>query len=425
MELGRTAASPDRDRKWQHFLIETKGEQLTPDRVWIRRSPIGYVCAAFGKSAKLAQLAVENTGDGGLLATACRRLDRAIEREGRAKAERLGIEIPFDAIDEAPLRRLAIASALLKAGFDPNEPRDDHGDWTSGGGGAVGGAAAARTARSLAAERALTSESPLLGRLGAAALAALARLGASATAGAVATWASVLGVLFYAPDRTLNSEGTVPGRPDLRFKYDSGAGSLTIFRDGDGKSLGFTAKPGPDGVYRDEEGRAFARQLDGELILLDPNALPGAGTGSSTRDNQPKLCPDPGDDKKGPREKDIAYQGYVSSLVNPQSPLSPGLGVQLWNPVSGKEVYFDECRQSDGVMIEAKGTGYLEMLLKPSYYPWMGAENDMIDQARRQLEAAQGRPVEWYFAEDIVAEYMRDVFRRKNMPIIVKFAPPP
>jgi hypothetical protein len=423
MQTGWKSSAHDRDRKWPSLVIDTTGQQVAPNRIWVRRSPVGYVCVALGESAKLAQLALENTGGNDPLATACRRLDRALAREGRVKAERLGLNIPFDAIEEAPLRRLAIASALLKAGFDPSEPRDDHGDWTIGGGGAAG--AAARTARSLAAERSLTAESPLLGRLGASALAALARVAASATAGVVGGIASFLGVIFYAPDRTLNAEGTIPGRPDLRFKYDSGEGSLTIFRDGDGKSLGFTAKPGPDGVFRDEEGRAFARQLDGELIMLDPNSLPGASTGSSARENQPQLCPDPGDDKKGPREKDIAYQGYVSSLVNPQSPLAPGLGVQLWNPVSGKEVYFDECRQSDGVMIEAKGTGYLEMLLKPSYYPWMGAQNDMLDQAKRQLQAAQGRPVEWYFAEDIVAEYMRDVFRRENLPIIVKFAPPP
>jgi hypothetical protein len=422
MESGRIAASPSRDRTWRPFFIDTKSQQLTPDRVWVRRSPVGYVCAAFGESAKLAQLALENIGDSGPLATACRRLDRAIAREGRTKAERLGIEIPFDAVDEAPLRRLAIAAALLKAGFDPNEPRDDHGDWTSGGGGAAG--AAARTARSLAAERALTGESPLLGRLGAAALAALARLGASATAGAVATWASVLGVLFYAPDRTLNSEGTVPGRPDLRFKFDSGEGSLTIFRDGDGKSLGFTAKPGPDGVYRDEEGRAFARQLDGELILLDPHALPNAQTLPSKDTSDPEICPDPGDDKPGARPKDIAYQAYVSLTVNSDSPLSPGLAVRLWNPVSGKYVYFDDCAQADGAMVEAKGA-YQHLLEKDSLYPWKGAEDKMVKQATRQLQAAQGRQIDWYFAEEKVADHMREVFKGKDLSINVYWLPPP
>jgi len=38
-------------------------------------------------------------------------------------------------IEDRILRRLAIAEALAKAGYDPDEPRDEHGRWTSEGGG--------------------------------------------------------------------------------------------------------------------------------------------------------------------------------------------------------------------------------------------------------------------------------------------------
>src|ERR1700730_4742159 len=146
MEPGQGTPNSEGNGEWRPLLIDTKGREVAPDRVWVRRSPVGYVCVALGRSAKLAQLALENSDKENSLGAACRRLDRAIAREGHAKAERLGIEIPFDAIDEAPLRRLAIASALVKAGFDPNDSRDDHGEWTSG----ASGAAAARTAQSLA-----------------------------------------------------------------------------------------------------------------------------------------------------------------------------------------------------------------------------------------------------------------------------------
>src|ERR1700731_678474 len=84
--------------EWRHLLIDTKGREPARDPVWVRRSPAGYVYLALGRSAKFAQLALENSDKENSLGAACRRLDRAIAREGHAKAERLGIEIPFDAI---------------------------------------------------------------------------------------------------------------------------------------------------------------------------------------------------------------------------------------------------------------------------------------------------------------------------------------
>ena len=38
------------------------------------------------------------------------------------------------------------------------------------------------------------------------------------------------------------------------------------------------------------------------------------------------------------------------------------MAVSLVNPLTGKSVVFDDCRESDGTMIEAKGPGYAEML---------------------------------------------------------------
>jgi len=45
-------------------------------------------------------------------------------------------------------------------------------------------------------------------------------------------------------------------------------------------------------------------------------------------------------------------------LNNPQRPLPAGMAVSLENPLTGKNVAFDDCRESDGTMIEAKGPGF-------------------------------------------------------------------
>ncbi|HEX7968829.1 MAG TPA: Tox-REase-5 domain-containing protein, partial [Stellaceae bacterium] len=221
------------------------------------------------------------------------------------------------------------------------------------------------------------------------------------------------------------SDGTLPDRPDLSFEYDEGARRLRLYRqDNDGRSLVFEGRPDADGIIRDDAGHAIGRKLDGSVVIIDPDTLPGSG--SDRGGAGPKLCPDPGDDRPGgKKDKDIAYQAYVSSLVNPEEPLEPGLAVKLFNPITGNDVYFDDCRRSDGTMIEAKGTGYLEMLEKESDYPWDGVEAKMLRQARSQLQAAGARPIEWHFAEREVADYVRDLFRKQNVQITVIYSPPP
>jgi hypothetical protein len=187
----------------------------------------------------------------------CRRHERDVAREGLAKANRLGLDIPFGAFADPALRRLALASALLKAGFNPAEDRDRDGEWTTG---SALGAAAARTAQSLRAEQSLIETKSAAARL------ALTRLALGITG--VTT---VLGIIFIPTNRSLITEGTVPDHPDIRFKYDEDAGVFTIHRDGgDGSTYGFSGRPDADGVFRDNQGRAYARRLADGTIIIDP-----------------------------------------------------------------------------------------------------------------------------------------------------------
>ena len=405
-------------------LIETESDEVSSSRIWVRQSPIGYVCMGLGPSAKLARFAFEDVAPSHPFYDACRRHERNVTREGLAKAQRLGLDIPFAAFADPALRRLAIASALLKAGFDPAENRDDNGRWATDG---ALGAAAARTAESLRAEASLIETASAATRI------ALSRIALGITG--VTTF---LGIIFIPTNRSLITEGTVPDHPDIKFKYDEDAGVFTIHRDGgDGSTYGFSGRPDADGVFRDGQGRAYARRLADGTIVVDPDSLPRPKTDTATGDIQPKLCPDPGPDRRplfradgtlDPAKVDDAarYQAYISKLINPDQPLPIGMAVELPNPLGGIPVSFDECRQSDGTMIEVKGPGYLDMLLRPTKYPWQGVEDDMVWQARRQLMAAGGRAVEWYFAEDVVAEYMRRVFEKEGLSsIIIKVVPPP
>lgn len=111
------------------------------------------------------------------------------------------------------------------------------------------------------------------------------------------------------------------------------------------------------------------------------------------------LAPDqPG----GMSNRAAAYQQQITGLPR-------GLAVTL------NDVIFDGCRESDGTMLEAKGPGYEWPLRIDGTYPdfYKGAERIMA-QAQAQNRAANGRRVEWYFAERRVADYFRNAFREEG-----------
>ncbi len=84
------------------------------------------------------------------------------------------------------------------------------------------------------------------------------------------------------------------------------------------------------------------------------------------------------------------------------------MAVSLENPLTGKKVAFDDCRESDGTMIEAKGPGFAQQMKYPYF------DKSIVpgweDQARTQVKAAGTRNVAWFFAEPEAAEKAREIF---------------
>jgi hypothetical protein len=284
-------------------------------------------------------------------------------------------------------------------------------------------------ASTVAAAEAATGS--LLGPLAPEALTSLAELAAG-----MAAPAAFLGILFFPFNRSLIVDGTVQNSPDLAYRYDRDTGFLQIWQanaSGD-HALLYDGQIDPDDFLHDASGRPIGRLPPGGAVIVDPDLLPGyqargvfavrpaVETGTETRaanDNEPKLCPDPSADQDGAPPQH-PYQQYVSWLINGRI-LGPGLAVNLLNPASGKFVAFDDCRLSDGTMIEAKGTSYAYLLQYQSIRE--NIEADFIDQATRQLEAAGSRPVEWHFAERPAADFARHLFEDQGLPITVIYSP--
>jgi hypothetical protein len=156
------------------------------------------------------------------------------------------------------------------------------------------------------------------------------------------------------------------------------------------------------------------RALPNGTVVIDTSAI----SPDLADDDEPKLCPAPGKDRGGSvRGRD--YEDYVKRVVNPENPTPRGMGYQLANPDTGRLVYYDDCEHSTGVMIEAKD-GYAAIL---SFQQGEDSiRKEWLDESARQIAAANGRPIRWYFAEPEAAEFAKQLFKnngREKIEIVV------
>lgn len=395
------------------FEIETRQATLTPDRVLARQTPVGFLCVGIAKGGRFLKAASQDRRVKAIL----NRAAEVVEHQ-RPRSNLLGD------FDDPYLRRLDLFAKLSKD-FNPDQPRDDHGRWTSDG---ASGAPAAfsgppeapGTPSLLGAAARATSA--FLQRVAPATLDALELV---ATRFSAAT--AFFGIIFIPTNRSLITTGTLPDS-DVRFDFDQEARTLTLYRFDENrqKQIVAEAKPDDNGVLRDETGRAIGRVLDGSVIL-EPRTINDPELRSTVDDDEPRLCPAPTEDRPGwdSSEEAARYQAYVSKVVNPTDPLAPGLAVRLSNPKTGDWVYYDDCRLSDGTMIDAKSRRYDYFLNSAPEFLQNKVEGELLSRARRQVSAAGTRQVEWYFAESGAADHMRAVFQREGIPIKVVWLPPP
>ncbi len=184
-------------------------------------------------------------------------------------------------------------------------------------------------------------------------------------AGRLALPTATFGALFVpSPNEGVSEDGSVLDRPGLRYRLDRDTGALRLSNVADPEtSHAMVAQFGADGVYRDVATRVpVARALGDAAVLIDLDRAPAVDTDAPERDDESKLCPTPKPDQPGGRKLfDELYGQYLRQTVNPQHQLSPDV---TFAPPSGTPsgwVHYDDCRGSDGGMIEAKGD-YADML---------------------------------------------------------------
>ena len=353
------------------------------DVVLKRTSDGGYLCIGFGRGARFLD-DVSNDP----------RLNAMIDvREGEV-LERQRDHPLWN--DDGHLRRLGIALSIARAGgYDPDEPRDERGRWSS-----------------LGAFALTLFDSELSGKVLGALRIMLGRLDGADT---------FLNIVLAPANKDLRSNGTIPDAPGITYRYDQGTGELTLSHQNDDGTTTeiYSGRYDPDGLFRDKEGTVVGRHLGGG-VMLDATKIPGHEA-QSDDESQPKVCPDPGPDDPGWQShssRSLAYQAQISGL-------EPGLAINF-NGVS-----FDGCRTEDGPMsgnlLEAKGEGFVWAMVDPNkWQAFYRGVKDAMDQAARQNKAVQGttRIIEWHFAEEQVANYFRRKFKDAGYDRIVVYSTP-
>jgi hypothetical protein len=187
------------------------------------------------------------------------------------------------------------------------------------------------------------------------------------------------------------AEGAVLGKPGLFYHFDAPAGVLQLFRKRSaGREIVVNARPNRNGIYIDTAtGKPIARILGGSLVFDAFSLADALGEPREKADSdEPKLCPkiEP-DTPHGAKEAALAYEDQIKELMN--FPATPrGWGVNLPDPETRLLVYFDDCRRSDGAMIEVKGPGIAEKLRKRFFDDAKIFPNEWKERAEKQVRAA-------------------------------------
>jgi hypothetical protein len=166
---------------------------------------------------------------------------------------------------------------------------------------------------------------------------------------------------------------------------------------------------------------SVAISAEGVTIALAPNAMAMAARGSSGGKAGAKAAPP---NSGGPGKWVQAGESMPEQARRYQAQVTGAPEGYVYSVNrGGKAVKFDGFDQ--GVLIETKATGYAQWITKKlDFFGDFKGRLQMLEQAKRQVEAANGTPIRWIAAEEKLAGALRKMFREEGLPIEVLHIPP-
>jgi len=212
----------------------------------------------------------------------------------------------------------------------------------------------------------------------------------------------LFGAIFIPSANAIVEEGSVPGRPDMTYRWarEEIHVIFNVLIDGQWRPLTGGVLGHGDAFY-DRDGNIVARVVEGpgrrqtlvttvdvlDRALADFDGAKDEPALSPIDENrQPKLCPDPRPEPKTSKSANsIAYQEYVTKLPYGWAILLGG-------------VRFDGCDPRTGFLLEAKADIDFMFDKNDDLYYWIDRKKNPVVQMERQTEAAlaAGRLVIWH-----------------------------
>ena len=214
--------------------------------------------------------------------------------------------------------------------------------------------------------------------------------------------------LAVVTNKSLRNDGVIPGQPPLHYRWYGDERALILsYADASGVQHAIEAELGEDGFFRDQKGRVVGRRLPDGTMIIDRAAL---FSQVEAKTKEPEACPAAGPDR--PHKNGLLFEDFMKKIINPGNPTPTGYGYKFPNPVTGRDVVFDDCQHRSGVLFDYKGPNYLAKLESSSRGFREGFTKNVIDEAERQIQACEGRTIVWIFADAADANKVREIFAK-------------
>lgn len=170
-----------------------------------------------------------------------------------------------------------------------------------------------------------------------------------------------------------------------------------------------------------EQVESVALSAEGATIVLAPSAVAMAASGNSSGQAGVQAGPP---HSGGPGEWAQASENMSEQARRYQAQVTGAPEGYVYRVKRGdQEVDFDGF--DEGVLLEAKGTGYAQWINKRlEFFGNFQGRDQLIAQAKRQISAANGTPIKWIVAEEKLAGALRKLFMAEQLPIKVIHVPP-
>lgn len=125
-----------RSARSRGLAVDEDGAVLGPDCVLVQRTPQGYRCTDRAEAAAIQRIAYGAERRADWLFDQCSRIAEALNDKQVALAQIYGVHAVPDDLDEQHVAKLAATAPLLRANFNPDQPRvpagnPDGGQWTT------------------------------------------------------------------------------------------------------------------------------------------------------------------------------------------------------------------------------------------------------------------------------------------------------